>query len=497
MKIKEIYLVLVFLGLGTSCGKEFLERPPLGSLTAGTFPSTAEEAIAATNGIYQTLRIWQFNTGGFPLLDIMSDDATKGSNPGDGIQLVSFDEFTFTATNGNIENWYRTLYLGVRRSHLVLEKVPGIVMDELLKGRLLAEARFLRAYFYSILVRAFGDVPKVLSSDVVLGIPKSPAEEIYQELIFPDLEYAIANLSEKSDYELKEYGRITRGAARALMARLYLFRGDFINTEKYAMEVINSQQYDLEKKFSDVFSVINEFGVESVFEIGALPESSVQTGGNQFGNTQGVRGTPNYGWGFNRPDFGWILFMGNEDPRLDASVIFLNEVIDGVVIAGDQSTPDTLYADDLKTEILEVEVYNQKVYASGEGNQAMWGYNRRIIRYADVLLMAAEALNENGDPARALTYLNTIRERARGGNSTFLPAISTTDKDQLRQIIYEERRRELFMEGLRFWDLVRTGRAGEVLGPKGFIEGKHELFPIPRSEIDISEGVIEQNSNWN
>jgi hypothetical protein len=497
MRIYKYILLLSLTILVGSCKDDFLDRAPLGSLTAGNYPSTEGEAISATNGIYNTLRIWQINTGGFPLLDIMSDDSRKGSNPGDGTQLLPFDQFTFTASDGNIENWYRTLYLGIRRAHLVLEKVPEIPMDEELKSRLLAEARFLRAYFYSILVRGFGDVPLVTSSEPPTGLQKSTRSEILDQIIFQDLEFALANLPEKSDYAPEEAGRATKGSARALLARLYLFIGDFTNTEKYALEVINSQQYDLETDFADAFSVAGEFGVESVFEIGALPEENEALGGNQFANTQGIRGTPNYGWGFNRPSYDWILFVGNSDPRLDASVVFLNEQIDGVIIIGDNSTPDTIYTDATKTSILEVEAYNQKVYASGSETQARWGHNRRIIRYADVLLMAAEALNENGNSPQALIYLNEVRKRARGGNAIILPDVTTTDQSQLLQEIYDERRRELFMEGLRFWDLVRTNRAATVLGPNGFVQGKHEVFPIPQSEIDISEGVITQDPRWN
>ncbi len=490
------YAFLLLITLSSACNKDFLDRPPLSSLTAGTYPSTAKEAISATNGIYNTLRVWQINTGGFPLLDIMSDDAVKGSNPGDGTSVVPFDEFTFTATDGNIEHWYRTLYLGIRRAHLVLEQVPTISMDETLKNRLLAEARFLRAYFYSILVRGFEDVPMVTSSDAPSGLAKSTGEQIYQEIIFTDLEFAIENLPLKSDYSPDDAGRATKGAAQALLARLYLYRGDFGNVEKYCLQAINSGQYKLEIDFADAFSVAGENGLESVFEIGALPESSSGLGGNQYANTQGIRGTPNYGWGFNRPAYPWIIFMGSQDPRLDASVVFLNEILDGVVVLGDAATPDTTYTDQTNSVIKEIEVYNQKIYASGALVEARWGHNRRIIRYADVLLMAAEALNENGNQTDALMYVNEVRRRARGGNNTILPDIITTNQSQLRLEIYNERKRELFMEGLRFWDLVRTNRAEAILSPLGFIKNKHEFFPIPQSEIDISEGVITQHPNW-
>jgi hypothetical protein len=136
------------------------------------------------------------------------------------------------------------------------------------------------------------------------------------------------------------------------------------------------------------------------------------------------------------------------------------------------------------------------VWVPGNNTITQWGHHRRIIRYADVLLMAAEALNENNKPAEALIYLNMVRERARQGNSAILPDITTTNTSELKEIIFNERRQELAMEGWRFWDLVRTGRAQQVLGPLGFIQGKHELLPVPQSEIDISQGTLVQNPNW-
>lgn len=494
--MKKITCIILLTVFG-ACSEDFLERPPLAQLSAGNYPNTGAEAVSATNAIYNTLRAWHFNTGGFPLLDIMSDDAVKGSTPGDAIQISSFEDFSYTPFAGSIENWYRTLYQGIRRAHLVLENLPEIDMNNDLKERLEGEARFLRAYFYSLLVRGFGDVPLVTSSEPPANITKSSSEEIFSQVIFPDLQYALEHLPEKSEYAAENIGRVTKGATRALLARLHLYRNDFESAARYALEVINSQEYDLEEDFSDAFDVAHEHGVESIFEVGALPEQGVGRGGNQFGNTQGVRGTPNWGWGFNRPSFDWLTFMDSEDPRYDASVIFLGETINDVTIRGDASTPDTIYTDNTRTEIREIEAYNQKIVTEGGTGSDQWGHNRRLIRYADVLLMAAEALNEIGNPEQALVYLNEVRERARGDDEGVLPDITTTDQDELRQIIYEERRRELFLEGLRFWDLVRTDRAVEVLGPLGFVEGKHEFFPIPQAEVDISEGRITQNENWN
>jgi len=180
---------------------------------------------------------------------------------------------------------------------------------------------------------------------------------------------------------------------------------------------------------------------------------------------------------------------------LDATVIFLGEVLDGVTIFGDPATPDTTFVSGTN-QIDEIEVYNEKVWVPGTSPLDSWGHNIRIVRYADVLLMAAEALNENGKASEALVYINQVRARARQDNAAILPDITTEDQTTLRTIIWQERRCELAMEGIRFYDLIRTDRANTVLGPKGFIEGKHELLPIPQSEIDLSEGTLDQNPNW-
>lgn len=492
---KYLKYTLVSLAFVFSACEDQLEKPLLGRLTAGTFPQSESDAILAINGAYNSLRVWNIHTGGFPLLDIMSDQMTKGSNPGDGTAIAPYDNFSHTATEGSGERWYKTLYQAVRRTNLVINHVPNpeILMDEDLRVRIVAEAHFLRGYFYSQLVQGFGDVPLVLETDPPLDLGKTPRQQIWDEVIFPDLEHAAEFLPEKSDYSPDDAGRATKGAAKALMARLYLFLGDYVNAEQYALEVINSTQYDLEPNFSDAFSADHEFGIESVFEIGALPFPFDQ-GGNQYGNTMAIRGTPNRGWGFGRPAYPWILMMqANDDPRMDASIIFLGETLDGVVTQGDATTPDTTRVDDTITEI---EVYNQKVWHPGTGTDESFGFNKRVIRYADVLLMAAEALNENSKPDEALVYLNEVRERARGGDNTILPDITTTDQAELRQAIADERNYELAFEGHRFWDLLRTGRAEAVLGSLGFTPNKNELFPIPQSEVDISEGRISQNIGY-
>jgi len=494
--MKKFIPIFVLWFLLSSCSEEFLDRPPNSAITGGNFPATEEDALLAINGAYSSLRIWQIYSGGFPVIDIVSDESSKGSNPGDAANLNLYDTFDHDPSDGAPQRWWSTLYEAIRRTNLVIEKVPEVQdMDPVLQQRIIAEARFLRGYFYSTLVRAFGDVVVVTTSTVDYDErkPRTAKEEVWQKLIFPDLQFAADNLPLKSEYATSNLGRATKGAAEALMARCYLFVGDFVNAEKYALNVIQSEEYSLEATFSDAFSVDIVFGDESVFEIGANGRDRSVEGGLQRGETQGVRGNPSRGWGFNRPTYSTIQGFGH-DPRLDASVIFLGDTLDGIPIIGDDATPDTLY--DSQGEITEIECYNQKVWTPYEAEKTSYDVNRRIIRYADVLLMAAEALNENDKSEQALPHLNAIRERARGDDDEVLPDITTTDQDELREAIYIERSRELAFEGLRFWDLVRTGRAPEVLGPLGFVEGVHEVFPIPLSEIDVSNGAIQQNNGY-
>jgi hypothetical protein len=365
-------------------------------------------------------------------------------------------------------------------------------MSQDLINRYTGEARFLRALFYFDLVRAWGGVPIVAELNPPLTLPRNSKEDVYA-FIESDLLEAIDLLPEKTAYAAGDLGRASKGAAKALLAKVYLFQQNYYDAETYLMEVINSGIYHLEPVFTDANSEAGEHGDESVFEIGALGVEAEP--GDQYGNVQGVRGTPNRGWGFNRPamDLRDNVFESG-DPRWSGTIIELGDVIDGIEILGDGPTPDETL-DDLGN-VIEIECYNRKVWTPGETVPTQFGHNRRILRYADVLLMAAEVLNENNNPAGALMYLNMVRERAREGNTSILPDVTTTDQSELRELILLERRRELALEGHRFWDLVRTGKAFEALGPLGFVQGKHELFPIPQTEIDISQGTLTQNPNW-
>lgn len=485
--------LLTFVLLSTGCEK-FLETPPQGELTKEDFPVTPDDALLATNAVYTSLREWFYHSGGYPILDIMSDDARKGSNPSDQVATVGpYDFFGIDPTQDGLDRWWNQLYVGIKRANVVIEKVPDIDMDAGLRTRYIAEARFIRGLIYFDMVRAWGGVPIVTTTNPPLNLERSSAEKVYS-LLIGDLNYAAKNLPNKSEYTGKDIGRATKGAANALLARVYLFQGNFEKADSCAMIVINSGEYGLEPVYTDANGVNGNNGIESVFEIGAVAVDNTQSGGDQYANTQGVRGNPNRGWGFNRPSESLRNSFEQGDPRYPGTVINLGDIIEGVEILGDGQTPDITLAPDSVT-VIEHECYNRKVWVPGSNTITEWGYHRKLIRYADVLLMAAEALNEN-NKNDALVYLNMVRARARQGNNNILPDITTTDQAELRDIILKERRHELALEGIRFWDLVRTGKADSVLGPLGFVAGKNELLPIPQSEIDISQGHLTQNPNY-
>jgi tetratricopeptide (TPR) repeat protein len=495
MKIRVKILCFWFI-LIAGC-TDFLQINPQGKLTQASFPVTPSDALQATNAVYVAVRNWYYNSGGYPILDIMSDDAYKGSNTNDQLATVgAYDNFTFNTTGDGLDRWWATLYQGIKWANVVIEKVPLVAMDTALSNRYIGEARFLRGLFYFDLVRAWGDVPLVTTSIPPLHLAKTSKGDIYP-LIISDLQFADTHLKKRSELLSNDRGRATSGAAEALLAKVYLFQNDFVNAEKYSLKVIQSNEYSLEPRFIDANGVNGNNGVESIFEIGALSIDVYEGGGAQYANTQGVRGTPNRGWGFNRPSIDLRKSFEPGDPRLKGTIIDLGDTLDGVNIIGDPNPAnDPVVIVNSNGDTINIQCYNRKVWTPGVDVPTQWGHHRRLIRYADVLLIAAEALNENGKTADALTYLNQVRKRAREGNNLILPDVIITDKNLLRDKIFLERRHELALEGERFWDLVRSGKAATILGPLGFITGKHEVLPIHQSEIDISQGSLTQNPNY-
>jgi len=489
---------LVMLMAIPACKKDMLDVAPQGIITDDNFFSTPENALLGVNGVYNVLRLNTFNEGLFPILDIMSDDSRKGSNPDDAKANIGdpYDEFQVNAVTTNSQTWYNTLYVGVRRANAVIERVPSIAMDTILRNRYVAEARFLRALFYLDLARGFGNVPFITSLTLpsIDQLRQDSGKQVYDQIVRPDLEFALKNLP--AGYAGADLGRATQWAAHGLLARAALYYKDYPTAETAARAVINSGVFSLEPDYERAFSVAGQYGPESVFEIGAIgqEDNNGDQGGNQYGNAQGVRGSPNRGWGFNRPSIGLLRAFEPGDSRKQKAFIYVGEVIDGITIAGDGATAD--FTLDTKTgDTLEYEIYNQKVWTPGINVPTQWGHHRRMIRYADILLMAAEAVVQNSaDLGLAASYVNRVRERARNGVAGVVPDVPADGN--LINAIYNERRLELCLESSRFYDLVRTGRTS-VMEPLGFKKGKHEFQPLPQSEIDITAGKLIQNPGYN
>ena len=473
---------------GAAACTDFLEKEPLGLITEDAYFKTPEHAVEAVNAVYNMLRRWEVHVFSYiGMTDIISDDADKGSTPTDASFLLELENFSFNATNIAPLSVWQGYYRGIHRANVAIERIPQIEMDAALRDRLVGEAKFLRGYFYFNLVRWFGDIPlitKPLPPDEFKQ-PRTSKEQVYAQII-KDLEEAAAALP--VTYPPADRGRVTRGSANGMLAKVYLTLGDFQRTEQYALTVINSGTYALFPNYERLFQQEGQMSSESVFEVVTTADQQ-GLGGSQFNEVQGVRGVPNLGWGFNRPSDDLIRAYEPGDPRREATILYVGEVLpDGTAIVEDN--PETIN-----------ERYNQKAWVPRrpDGRNGAGGGNIRILRYADVLLMAAEALNENGKTQEALTYLNQVRTRARGTRpATVLPNVTVTDRAQLRQRIWQERRVELAMEQQRWFDLLRQGRAGAVMKAlgKNFQEGKHELFPIPQNEVDLSGGLITQNPNY-
>ncbi|MCA0235820.1 MAG: RagB/SusD family nutrient uptake outer membrane protein [Bacteroidetes bacterium] len=495
---KKIFLpVLLVLVFANGCKKEFLDRKPLGQLTFDTFFQNEEQAIQATNAVYNQYR--SFDCAALALLacsDIISDDADKGSVPNDQPPIQEIDDFVAGPSNSFFSAIWRGHYRAIARANLAIQNIPNVDMDASLRDRLVGECRFLRAHSYMLLVQWFGALPLItepLNEDEYYAQQRQPVESVYAQ-IEADLLAAITALPEKNGYASKDLGRATKGAAKGLLAKLYMLKKDYANAERYCMEIIQSNQYSLVPNYANIFTQAYENGQESLFEIqaAAYPAAVAGPGASPYNMVQGVRGTPNLGWGFNRPSDNLVAAYENTlDPRRKATIINEGDVLpDGTVV---QDNPQILYAR-----------YNKKAWVpSHSGLQDNGPGNIRILRYADILLLAAEALNENNKQAEALTYLNQVRKRARDSSPVplpgLLPNVTITDQAQLRERIYRERRVELAMEQLRWFDLLRWGRAASVMqavGKTNFVAGKNELLPIPQTEIDLTGQLIAQNPNY-
>ncbi|MHB1178016.1 MAG: RagB/SusD family nutrient uptake outer membrane protein [Daejeonella sp.] len=490
---KKIYVqklsslaILTALFVLPACKETFLDVPPQAQQPETQFWKTEADATKAVNATYANLRGWS-NVAFAPIAveSLGSDDSEKGSSVNDATFLNNFDNFSASSTEGQVEDFWVGQYQNINFVNQVLDNVPNISMDANLKARYFAEVKFIRAYSYFRLVRAFGDVPLRLTvpkDAVEYNIPRTPKAQVYAA-IEKDLNEAASVLPQS--YGAVDLGRVTKGAALALLAKVALYQKKWNDVLSLTNQVA-TLGYSLFPNYEALFRTNNENSSESVFEIqAALIPGNGGASNSQYSQVQGVRGSNGGGWGFHVPTQDLANAYEPGDPRKDATIIFRGEITpqgDAIPATGDNP------------------MYNQKsyvpfsLYQSGyaEGCQQ----NIRVIRYADVLLMNAEAANELGNTAKALASLELVRARARAGNNAILPKVTTTDQNALRNAIYHERRVELAMEFDRYFDVIRQGRGAAVFGSKGWKAGKNEVWPIPANEIDLGAGVLTQNPGY-
>jgi hypothetical protein len=498
--LKIVVLIVVVSQILTSCKKDFLEVDPRGTQIESNYYKNPAEAFNGLIAAYDPLGWEGFNgNANFIALNIASDDhVSGGASSTDGFSYQVWHTYTLNSTNGPQLSFWSRNFAGVARANTIISKlqnsIPGL--SEALTQRYLAEAKFLRAYFYFDLVRLFGRVPlftEPLLTDEIYDVKQVAPADVYAQ-IEKDLKEAIAEPNLPNTVPpATEGGRVTRGAAKALLGKVYLFEKKWSEAAKELAEVngipggTSTYGYKLLANFSDIFIPTNKFNSESVFEI--VHTNLAAAGNLALQLTEGLMAStmvgprsysgPDYyaAWGF-APISTDLFNVIHYDPRYKATVADLDSL---VRLKKAQYIPSYL-----NTGYFIQKFAPLTAYRSTLGGNVLRNYPQDYIeiRLADTYLMEAEALvqaKENLNRAGAL--LNAVRARV-----NLLPVEVTLEN------IYKERRLELATEGHRWYDLVRTGRAGTVLSFKGFVAGKHEVLPIPLQELTNTK--LEQNPGY-
>jgi starch-binding outer membrane protein, SusD/RagB family len=481
-------LLTVFVGIMISCSDEFVDREPQYSIDSENYFNSEQDYRDALVGAYDLLHATYVNV---LLGEIASDNTLSGGeSASDVIGFQQIDEMSHTPVNNNLKNVWDWMFAGVQRCNYILEFKDKT--DFAGKNQIIAETRFLRAYYHFELVKWFGGIPLSGDKRFKVGdektIPRSSVAEVYA-VIESDLQYAIANLNAVAP----QTGRATKGAAQALLGKAYLYQNKYVSASQVLEQLINSGSYSLVTNYNTIFENNNENNSESVFEVqytdaqGASFDCLQCSEGNVAVGFNGIR---NYsgplfdsGYSFNVPTQAAYDAFEVGDNRRDVAI--LNIV---TWAAANNAT----YGQGYKHTGFFNRKYLPRQGDSNIGDQNLTNPNNyRAIRYADVLLMAAEAFNRGGiDDNKARLYLNQVRERAFGDTNHNISASGAA----LTDYILAERRLELVGEGHRFFDLVRTNKAASAI--TGFVSGKHEVFPIPTEEIQFSAGNWQQNPNY-
>lgn len=493
MKTLTNILITCLLLAGSGCS-DFLQEDLQGTFSSDTFFKTREDALLALTGVYNATAFVSTNNVLWVFGDVASDDAIKGGASGDIVDIDLIDNFSYDRNNTMLENMWKYYYEGITRANYLLYYVPGINMDETLKNRILGEAKFLRAWFYFNLVNVSGEVPLKLLPPLSLAeinVPKSPVAAIYDQ-IEKDLNQAITVL--ETTYTGADVGRATKGAAWGLLTKTFLYQQKWDDALTAIAAVDALGMYSLEAVYKNNFIDSTQNNTESLFEIQHLSGQVPKLGSHL--NQYFAPNTTN-GYFFNVPLQNFVnefeqTAAGIPDPRLDYTVGRAGQKwINGENF--DPAWSPTGYLQKKHTQPLKEEPII--------GDASL---NYVYLRYADILLMKAEALNEMNRVSEVLMPLNAVRKRAREsylydqGLAGFgvvpmdmLPDVISSNQQTLRDAIRHERRVELGFEFHRFFDLMRYGQAAAeaALTGTGFTYAEKRYFLIPQSELDTNPSI--------
>ncbi|GAB4022021.1 RagB/SusD family nutrient uptake outer membrane protein [Spirosoma koreense] len=467
----------------SSCSQKFLDLNPISNATTDNFYKTGDDIRNAVSGSYAALQADGIAGNSYVFGEIASDNTLPVAS-GSITDQDEFDRFYIKTTNPYINGRWNDCYSAIARFNTILDKIGSIQIDGTLKNRYVGEVKFLRALVYFTLVQTYGDVPLVTKAindpDEGYTYTRNPKAEVYAQ-IEKDLTDADGALP--VSYTGTDIGRATKGAAKALLGKVYLTEKKYPQAVAKLKEVIDLNTYALLPNYADVFKVSNKNNKESVFDVQYKSGGSGE--GNAWPNSFAPQNSGNAvinfsGGGNNQPTDDLIKSYEAGDVRKDVSLAT------SYVNAGGQ----TVQVNYVK------KYFDTPVVNNDNGN------NIPVIRYADVLLLYAESLNEVGyqPTGEALTYLNQIRTRAglKAKTATDIP-----DQQAFRLAMEQERRSEFAFEGQRWYDLVRTGRAVAVMNSKkdqirlvNVLTDNNLIFPIPQSQIDINKDKIRQNPGY-
>ncbi len=491
MKLIKYFSIAILVSMVVACKDSFLKKSPEDSINTSNFFQTENDAISAINGAYQPLQWPKLYNMRMWTTDIMAGNSIVGAGGGtDGIETQDEANFVTASDNQGVLDLWRGPWPGILRCNIILQKVPEMNISDNVKKRVLGEAYFLRAHYYFILVRFFGDVPLTLIP-VKPGDDLRPARtsktEIYKQII-SDLNQAITLLPSKEQYSGSDVGRASKGSATGLLAKVYLTLGDYQKVVDLCDQV-KSLGYSLNTNYGDNFNPSTKNSKESLFEIQYVSDAGMGFWSNEnqaswLSTFTGPRGSGLVagGWGWNQPTQEFFNSYETGDLRKNVTVLYEGcPKFDGQ----DYKKSYSLTGYNLRKFLVPLSA------VSSYDNSPM---NFPVLRYADVLLMKAEALNELGRITEAETPLNDVRTRAG------LDKVTGLAKDAFREKILHERRMELAFEGQRWFDLIRinNGQYGidflKSIG-KSNVSSKFLLFPVPQKERDSNPNLT-QNTGY-